>query len=90
MDSLYVVEIVMETEKIFELDLPDEEVERLTATATLADLWRLVMRASGRASLEPGASPPSGDATWTRLRVLVAQRLGVAPDDVEPDWRLMP
>ena len=90
MDSLDVVEIVMETEKVFELDLPDAEVERLTATATLADLWGLVVRASGRASPEPGAAPPPGDPTWTRLRVLVAQQLGVAPDDVEPDWPLTP
>jgi hypothetical protein len=90
MDSLDLVEIVMEVEKVFELDLPDDEVNRLTATSTLVDLWRLVVRASGRELPESSAAPPPGDPTWLRLRVVVADTLGVAPDDVEPDWPLMP
>jgi Phosphopantetheine attachment site len=90
MDSLDLVEIVMEVEQAFELDLPDDQVERLTATATLADLWRIIVRASGRELPGPRDSPPRGDPTWLQLRVLVAHQLGVAPDDVEPDWPLMP
>ncbi len=83
MDSLDAVELVMDVEREFSIDLPDEEAERL-ARGTLGDLWRLAVRV--RTGAEPPAGPPpAGDRTWRRIVRLVAARSGMPADDVRWD-----
>jgi hypothetical protein len=86
MDSLDLVEISMEFERDFSVDIPDEEMAVLRR-GTAADLWRLIVRL--RTGTEPPVGPPPpGDATWLRLRHGLARVLGRPLDDIGPDLPL--
>jgi hypothetical protein len=85
MDSLDMVELVMEAEKEFGVSFPDDEVERLRH-ATAGDVWRLaVALQTGR---RPEGRPTAGDPTWQRLRAFLARALDVPVDDIAPERRL--
>jgi hypothetical protein len=85
MDSLDMVELVMEAEKEFGISFPDDEVVRLRH-ATAADVWRLTV--SLRTGAPPEGRPAAGDPTWQRLRTFLARMLGVPVDDISPERRL--
>ena len=75
-DSLDIVELVMEFEKEFDIDIPDEEAEKLRTVGDAIELSaredREVTRneASGRRHRNGGVTPVGNDvaATWRRSR----------------------
>ena len=85
MDSLDIVELVMEAEKEFGISFPDGEVARLRH-ATAGDVWRLAVEL--RTGTRPEGRPAAADPTWQRLRTFLARMLDVPVDDVSPERRL--
>jgi len=86
MDSLDVVELVMEFEQRFELDLPNADA---TSFRTVGDLWLFLIRR--RTGSEPAAHPPTAsDPTWREVVRFIAEQTGTPPDDVQWDSLLYP
>lgn len=86
MDSLDIVEFVMDIEKEFGTSIPDTVGSAFEPHASLADVWRAVVVAqTGR---EPSGPPPAYDPTWVRLRRLAATHLDLPLDDVNATTRL--
>ena len=85
MDSLDMVELVMDAEKQFGVSFPDEEVGRLRH-ATAGDVWRLVVAL--QTGTPPTGRPSPGDPVWQQLRVWLAHMLDMPMDDVSPERRL--
>jgi hypothetical protein len=85
MDSLDMVELVMEAEKEFGISFPDDDVARLRH-ATAGDVWRLAVEL--QTGTAPRGRPSASDATWQRLRTFLSRVLGVPVDDVSPERRL--
>jgi acyl carrier protein len=85
MDSLDMVELVMEAEKEFGISFPDEEVARLRH-ATAGEAWRLAVAL--QTGTAPTGRPSAADPTWQRLRALLSRVLDVPVDDISPERRL--
>lgn len=85
MDSLDMVELVMEAEREFGVSFPDDEVSRLRH-ASAGDVWRLAVEL--RTGTRPEGRPSAADPTWQKLRAFLARTLGVPVDDVSPERRL--
>ena len=85
-DSLDLIEFVMDLEKLG-LELPDEDVVRLSRDSTVGDIYRML--AARQAGVEPQsvARPEPYDPLWLRLVSAVAQLRQVSPTTVGWDTR---
>jgi hypothetical protein len=85
MDDLDLVEVVLQTEGVSDLDLPVESPDALLR-GTAGDLWRMLTTRAG-AGPAPGP-PPAGDTRWLRVREALGRVMGVPPTEITPDRRL--
>ena len=89
MDSLDVVELVMEAESTLQVSLPNDEVARL-ATGRAVDLWRLVVQSRTGAELGVETRPTEDDVTWRQVRGWLALCLDLPVHAVTPELPLLP
>ena len=86
MDSLDIVEFLMDVESEFEVSLPNTGSGVFGPQSTLSDMWRaLVVAQTGNVS---PPVPRANDPTWLRLQRLAAERFGLPLDDVGPETKL--
>ena len=90
--GLEIVELTLEVERTFGIEIPDRELERLRTVGG----WYAWLRAvlpndlGGTAATAPGAPAVISDAElWQRLRSIVAEASGVSPERVVPSARLI-
>jgi hypothetical protein len=86
MDSLDIVEFVMELETEFGIALPTSAGFAFAPQTRLADVWRAIVFA--QSGSEPSGLPSPSDPVWLRLRRLAALRFDMPLDDVDPSLHL--
>jgi len=79
--GLDTVELVLAVEKKFEIEIPDSDAGKIS---TVGDLHAFVMSELGRL----GRPLESSDA-YERLRELICHQLGVKPEVVVPEARIV-
>jgi acyl carrier protein len=79
--GLDTVELVLATEKHFDIEIPDRVAETLT---TVGHLHGFVV-----AGLERAARPRDAAAVFTELRQLICDQAGIAPEQVVPQARFV-
>ncbi len=95
--GLDTVEMVMEIEQEFGIDIPDADAERIFTVGTLADyVWRRrqeVVKGIAPAPLPPtpihAPSADSYQAVLERVRRIVADHFGARLDDVQAHTRFV-
>jgi acyl carrier protein len=75
------VEIVMEAERLFNVELPDALVERVYTFGEFVDCVEKACRAKGYTL--------GGNEIETSLRRAVSEQLGVREEDILPESRLV-
>ena len=86
MDSLDIVEFLMDIESEFGVSLPSSAGSVFAPQSTLSDVWRALI--GGQTGKVPPPVPPVNDPTWLRLQRLAAERFGMPLDDVGPETKL--
>ena len=101
--GLDLVEIVLQTEETFNLDLPDDECEQIR---TVGDLYRLVLSklqlpyvpgsdietaGSGRSRSQLGSSSDSWSPpdVWLTVKAIVVEQQQVDEEDVKEEARFL-
>lgn len=70
-----IVELVMEAEEEFEIQIPDQIAAGVTTAGELSELIRQRLAARGLPELDP----------WPRVQRLISEQLGVALENVTPN-----
>ena len=83
--GLDLVELVMEMESTFGIDIPNADAERLTTVGLLYDY--IATRVSP-ANVNPGGGPYAGEL-WERYLDVIERELGVARADLVPGARFV-
>ena len=76
------VELLMEVEREWDLEIPDAAADRL---ATVGDLYWLVLDGLSARARATGAPAPDPPQVWARLVAIIARELGVEPGRVRPE-----
>lgn len=92
--GLDTVELVMEIEHEFDIDIPDPEAEKIRTVGMLADfVWEQVREKVPSAALPPAPlhapAPTSYEAVLAKVRHIVASQFGVRLGDVHPHTRFV-
>jgi hypothetical protein len=87
LDSLDRVEFVMELERQFDVDLPDDVVQ-LGVALTVGDIWRAAFWSQTGGHPPDGEVVPPRDPRWAPFIRLVAKMCDLSPADVH--WGTRP
>ena len=80
--GLDTVELLLATEELFSIEIPDDDAERITTVGQLRDY--IVTRLTER-----GDSHVNADIVFDQLRTLICHHLGVEPGEVVPGARFV-
>ena len=77
--GLEIVELIMRLEEEFEIEIPDEDAEKLVALGQIADYLALRLQ----------IVPEKRDELWQRLQTIVIDELHISPALVRREARLV-
>lgn len=90
--GLEIVELTLEVERTFGIEIPDRELERLRTVGGWYACLRAMLPSDSEGTAATTRDPPTAisDAElWQRLRSIVAATSGVSPERVVPSARLI-
>jgi acyl carrier protein len=77
--GLDIVELIMRVEEEFNIEIPDEDAEKLTTAGSIADY----------VAEKSGADGDTHEVIWQRVKAVLVEAYGIPPEKVHPSARLV-